>query len=1118
MGEQGYYRTPTIHADTVVFASEGDLWSVPATGGQATRLTANPGQASWPALSADGRLLAYTGRDEGQTEVYVMPAGGGEARRLTFLGGDLRVAGWHPDGRVVFATNARRPFARDYDLMAVAPSGGEPRALPCGPSVSVSYGPTGGWVLGRYTTDIARWKRYRGGLTGELWIDRDGVGTWSRLIDLAGNVAMPVWVGERVYFVSDHEGIGNVYSCAVDGTDLRRHTHHGDYYARHPASDGKRLVYHAGADLYLLDPSTDETRRIDIDYRSPRAQRKRRFVDAGRHMQSYALHPKGHSVVVTSRGRPFTMAHWEEAVSQHGVADGVRYRLAAYLADGERLVAVSDAGGEEALEVLAVDASRPAERLGDLDVGSPDGLYPAPVNDLVAVTNQRNELVLVDVGRATATVVDRSAYGRIQGASWSPDGRWLAYSISPTRQTSVIRLCDASTGETHEASRAVLHDVRPSFDPEGKYLYFISYRTFKPVYDDLHFDLGFPRGAKPCLITLQADAPSPFAATPRAPGEPLGGEEPEPPSATDPDDEPVGGDVDRPAATVTDAPAADEGAAPGQTEESPRDAGEADKQPKPVRVDLEGIADRILAFPVAEGRYDAIYGAKGKALFTVHPVATPDAAPFGDHDPPGSTLEAFAFEDSKRTTVARDVHDFTVTADGKALLYRSGRRLRALKAGEKAPDGDKPGRATGWLDLGRIKVSVDPPLEWRQMYHEAWRLQRDHFWTEDMSGVDWQVVSDRYAPLLDRIGSRSELSDLLWEMQGELGTSHAYEIGGDYPAEPAYGQGFLGADLRADGETGEFLVERLYAGDRWTKDAGSPLARVGAGVRAGDVLLAVNGRRVGDGVSPAELLVNQAGQEVRLALRRDRAGDEGGPLHFSISVPTLRDERPARYREWVEANRARVHDATGGRVGYVHIPDMGPAGYAEFHRGFLVEVDRDALVVDVRYNGGGHVSQLILEKLARKRLGYDAQRWGDPVPYPFESVFGPIVAIANEFAGSDGDIFTHAFKMMGLGPIVGTRTWGGVIGISGRQSLVDGGITTQPEFSFWFSDIHWGLENYGTEPDIEVSIRPDEHAAGIDTQLDRAIDEVLRLLAAYPAGPPPLGDRPRLDLPRLPGT
>jgi tricorn protease len=1118
--QDGYYRFPTLAGDTVVFACEDDLWTVPAAGGVARRLTSNPGQASFPALSPDGQMLAFSGRDEGATEVYCMSAAGGPAHRLTFLGADTRVLGWRSDGSaVVFASNAGAPFMRMSRLYAIRFDGGEPERLPTGPAMSIAYGPGGGAVIGRNTTDIARWKRYRGGLTGDLWVDPAGDGQWRRLIQLAGNVAMPQWLGERIYFVSDHEGIGNIYSCLPSGEDLRRHTHHADYYARNPATDGRRIAYHAGADLYLYDPATDSSVRIPVDLRSPRVQRKRKFVSASRYLQGYAPHPEGHSLAVIARGKTFSMASWEGAVVQHGDADGVRHRLVAWLPDGKRLVVAGDAPGEDALEVHTADASTPPDRLDGLDIGRPVALAASPKDDLVALANHRLELLVVDLASRSVRVLDRSKNEGFYGLAWSPDGKWLAYGFSRSRQTAIIRLVEIATGAVHDVTRPVLVDAGPAWDPDGKYLYFLSYREFNPVYDNLRFDLAFPRGVRPYLVTLQADAPSPFIPVPRAPGDkPKGGEDGKGDDGKGDeakDDGPKGDQVKGEDVKGVDAGAGAVVTGDGGDTGKVAVGKDGEKKPEtPVRIDLDGIADRIVAFPVPEGRYGQIRGIKGQVLFTSLPVVGALGQAFGD-DAPKGTLETYRFDDLKQETLASDVAGFEVSGDGKTLVYRSGGRLRVIKAGAKPENGeDAPGRKSGWVDLGRVRVSVDPGKEWEQMFREAWRLQRDHFWTVDMSGVDWQRVYSRYFPLLSRVGTRTEFSDLMWEMQGELGTSHAYEMGGDYPPEPSYDQGLLGADLAYDPATDSFRIEAIVRGDPWDDARSSPLARAGVDVRPGDRLVAVGGRRVGRDRSPGEALVNQAGVEVLLTFARDAEGDGAdGARSRTVTVKALGSDRPARYRDWVEANRRRVHEASAGRVGYVHIPDMGPAGYAEFHRGFLAEIDREGLIVDARFNGGGNVSQLILEKLARRRVGYDIQRWGEPMPYPYESVLGPLVALTNEQAGSDGDMFSHVFKMMKLGPLIGKRTWGGVIGINMRNSLVDGGMTTQPEYAFWFRDVGWGLENHGAEPDIEVEIRPRDAAGGADPQLDRALDEILAAMAKDPPRLPEFGARPRLELP-----
>jgi tricorn protease len=520
----------------------------------------------------------------------------------------------------------------------------------------------------------------------------------------------------------------------------------------------------------------------------------------------------------------------------------------------------------------------------------------------------------------------------------------------------------------------------------------------------------------------------------------------------------------------------------------------------------------VIAFPAEEGLYGRILGTRdGKVLYSYYPAEGALERRSGEQAPTGS-LMVYNFEDLREDTLAYPISGFDLTSDGSWLIYSSGSRLRVLKAGEKPDEraSNGPSRKTGWLNLGRIRVLVLPGAEWKQMFREAWRLQRDQFWTPDMSQVDWIGVHDRYLPLVDRVSSRSEFSDLMGEMQGELGTSHTYEWWGDYRTPPVYGQGFLGADFRFDEDGEVWRIERILRGDPWNPEAESPLQAPGLNLKPGDRLLALNGRRLGRQLSPAQALVNLAGQEVFLTV----AGEDGEPRQ--LIARTLTSEGPVHYRQWVEANRRRVHKATGGRAGYLHIPDMDAAGYAEFHRGYLAEVDRQGLIVDVRFNAGGAVSSLLLEKLSRRRLGYGVARWQQvPMPYPPESVAGPLVALTNEFAGSDGDIFSHSFKLMQLGPLIGKRTWGGVIGYRPRHALVDGTVTTQPEFSFWFTDVGWKIENYGADPDIEVDNTPQDYALGADAQLERGIQEMLRLLEASPE-PPVFDSRPSRAAPRLP--
>src|SRR6266566_3259638 len=615
---QGYIRYPHIHHDHIVFVSEDDLWLVASTGGRAERLTAGVDTVSYPRFSPDGQYLAFVGREEGPSEIYVMPALGGPAQRLTFQAGSCRVLGWSPSGdEILYASNAGQYISKFWVIYAIRPDGSQPRQLPVGMANAISYGPDGGVVLGRNVREAAHWKRYRGGTVGHLWCDTNGSGNFQRLLNLEGNIAAPNWVGQRIYFLSDHEGIGNIYSCTPQGTDVRRHTSHQDFYARHLSDDGQRMVYHAGADLYLFDPQTDETQKLDVDLPSLRTQRNRKFVSASRFLDSYALHPQGYAVALTTRGKAFSMGNWEGPVLQHG----------------------------------------------------------------------------------------------------EPDGSWLAYSFANTSQTTVIKLCNMETGETHFATEPVLYDECPSFDPEGKYLYFLGYRTLNPVRDNFQFEFSFPKGVKPYAIMLRSDERSPFTPEPRVP---------------------QSKDKDKGAKNPPN----------GAEKETTEEQGEQEETSKKssLIIDLEGITSRVVPFPVKEARFRAVRGIKGKALFLTFPVEGQlHDAENHDHEPKGSIF-SYDFETLKQEWLLDGVSGFDLSRDYKTLIYRSNYRLPVLKAGDKAPksDSSEPSPESGWLNLQRVKVSVQPAAEWKQMFTEAWRLQREHFWAEDMAGIDWQAIYDQY--------------------------------------------------------------------------------------------------------------------------------------------------------------------------------------------------------------------------------------------------------------------------------------------------------------------------------------------------------------------------------------
>jgi tricorn protease len=1061
-----YLRQPTIAGDTVAFICSDDVWSVATDGGRASRLTAGVAEASRPRLSANGEIIAFTSNDEAAPEIWCVPVVGGEARRISWFGAPTTgTMGWAPDGRVLAFSIAAQPFFRWTQPWAIDAITGAAEQLPIGPITAISHEPGGsGVVITRNSTDPARWKRYRGGTAGQIWVDRRGDGAFRRILaDNPADLAAAMWVGGRLYFLSDHEGVGNLYSVRPNGSDLRRHTDHNTYYARTATTDGERIVYAHAADLWMFDPADDSSRPLEVQVGAGSAHRRRRFVKPMESLTGFGLHPRGSSALLETRGQVVDLPLWERAPRAVAPVDGVRQRLAAFLPDGDTVVSLSDATGEERLTVHPADGEPrpiPSDDLGDVWE-----LAPAPAGDnRVAVTNQRHELIVVDLDSGASRLLDTAAGGELTGLAWSPDGRWLAYSAARNRRTRSIALCDTGSGQIVEVTKAEFGDHAPAWDPGGRFLYYLSRRILDPVVDELFFDLNFPRTVKVFVVPLQAGDRSPFVADAR--------------------------------------PMRDQPGKPGA---------EAAAGPAAVVVDADGIDRRSVPLPMPTGRYLTVLPLADSVLVLSAEVEGELDRDIFAPKQPSHTLLKVDIPSGKIEPLITDVAAVALSADGSTVLYRSQDRLRALPAGVKPSDdaGDEPSRASGWLDIDRVKVAVDPPSEWRQMFAETWRLQRDLFWDPEMSGIDWELIRRRYAPLVDRLGARSDLSDLIWELQGELGTSHAYEVGGDRRRPQPWGVGFLGADLGVDGR-GRWRIDRIVRADSWDPAAGSPLEAPGVDVREGDVILEVDRRPVNADRPVAAELVNKAGATVELTLV-----DARGRRRRHVVVTTLRDEGPLRYRAWVEERRRAVHEATDGTVGYVHIPDMGTVGYAEFHRSYLSEFERGGLIVDVRDNRGGFVSQLLLEKLGRKRIGYDVSRHQPPSPYPEDSPAGPLVCLTNENAGSDGDIFSHCFKLMGLGPLVGTRTWGGVIGINGRHRLVDGTITTQPEYSFWFNDVGWGVENYGTDPDVVVDKTPRDWAAGDDPQLDRGL-ALMRQAMRRHKPPTPTTARPQLTLPALP--
>jgi tricorn protease len=1116
----GYLRFPHITNDIVVFVAADDVWLAPVAGGRAWRFTTDQTEAATPRLTPDGTHVAWVSAKDGSPEIYVASVTDGTSTRLTYWGTSwARVSGWTPAGEVLAVSPANQPFghyvrARTLTT-ALSGSPGAERVLPFGLVSDLSLGTSGDGTAGdsaaegggadtvglltgtwgRFNAEPVNWKRYRGGTAGRLWIgpataivsDAQG-GTAGRipgpfrrvLADLPAQFGSPMMVGGRLAFISDHEGTGNVYSCALDGSDLRRHTDHDGWYARQASTDGRRIIYARGGELWLLDGlRAAGPVRLDIAIGSPVRGRAPRLVTAEDHVGSLSVDHGGRASSIEVRGTVHWLTHRDGPARAVSVVHGVRARFPQVLGSGGQVVWATDADGSDSLEIGSGDPASPAgpaaapRRIAAGRVGRITALAAAPDGTMVAVAAQDGLLRVVDVESGQVREIAASDNGIVTGLAWSPDSAWLAWS-QPTEhpasesfsQLTRVRLARIADGRVFDATDGRFVDTEPVFTLDGKYLAFLSKRNFDPVYDAHFFDLTFPYGARPYLLPLDATTPSPFA--PELGGRPIG----------EPGHERAGAS-----------------AADGQPESAGGTAADDDQAlVPPVPVQTAGMADRIVALPVPEARYSRLRAVKDGLAWLREPVTGElgigGAQPDGDK--PRPVIERFDFATREVCELAPEVDWFEASGDGTRLVTSDYGRLTVISA-ERKTDGDNPDDKIE-IERSRARFLLDPPAMWRQAYAEAGRIMRHDFWVPDMADVDWDAVQDEYRPLLDRITTGSEFVDLLWEIFGELGTSHAYAQapGG---GSPAAGPGLLGADMERSGDA--WRLTRVLRGDTSDPRARAPLAVPGAGIAVGDVLLAVDGRPVGpDG--PGPLLTGAAGKPVELTV-----APADGSRSRSVPVVPLRSDTRLRYLDWVSGKRVQVRELGGGRIGYLHVPDMVSQGWADFHRDLRTEMLCDALIVDVRGNTGGHTSQLVVEKLARKVIAWDVPRGMMPATYPEDAPRGPVVAIADECSGSDGDIVAAAIRLLRLGPVVGARTWGGVIGYDDRHELVDGTQITVPRLAFWFEEYGWGVENYGVNPDVEVLMSPDDWAAERDTQLETAVSLALEALQQRPAVRPP---------------
>jgi tricorn protease len=1095
-------RYPTLSGNTIVFVAHDNLWSVPRTGGTASRLTADEGRDVMPRFSPDGRWIAFTGEYQGNPDVYVMPAGGGVTKRISFTsdlvpepssrgGPNNMVVTWTPDSKSIVFLSRRMAWNSWINrLFTVPATGGMAQLMPLDRGGFLSYSPDGKQIaFNRIFRNFRTWKRYDGGLAQDIDVYDFDSRKLTHVTDWPGTETFPMWYGKTIYFMSDHDSHRreNIWAYDTDSHEFRQITHYTDYDIDFPSlgvgAGAAGIVFQQAGKLHVLDIPSEQVHDIDVVVPDDGTRTGARWVDAkplireqdtAQHTD-YDLAPNGGRIVVSARGDLFTLP------AEHGNTRNLTQTSNAdedhpsWSPDGKTVAYTTDVSGEQQIAVRSAESG--AEKiLTHFSHGYFYGPRWSPGGDRLAFSDNEHRLWIVASAGGEPQQLAQDPYQEIQNYTWAPDGHWLAYVITGANQLSGIWLYNLDTRKSTRVSDPHSNDFNPGFDAAGRYLYFISTRHENPTLSRSEFNIATLKMAGIYVATLKKGAPSPFA--PRS---------------------------DEGAVAAGDQPAADQG--PGARKdgkkgkdrsEGPEPGGSGWKPgaSKPLQIDFDGLTDRAVPLPIPAAEIASLDVRDDKVFYLTGPSQMIEG-PLPGEKP---ALRVYDMKERKDAVVVEGLSSYALSADGKKIAYKIDSDYFIADA--KAGDGKGDDESKKKLDLGHLRMRVEPTQEWAEMFNSAWRLERDFFFQKEMNGADWNAVRAAYAPLLPLAGSRGDVNYLIGEMLGEISNSHTYVGGGDAPPdEQRVPTAYLGADFALDSASGRYRLATIYPGDNTRDRYRSPLTAPGLDIHAGQYLLAIDGVELKDPVDPYSLLVGKQDGTVKLTI-----ADTPNGARRDVVVQPVKSELSLREQAWIDHNRKVVDEASGGHIAYVYLSDMASLGMEQFIRQFYGQMDKQALLVDERWNGGGFIDQILLERLRRVLVGLSVDRERTPSTIPQQLLVGPKACLLNHYSGSDGDIFPFYFRKYGLGPLIGTRSWGGVRGIRGEWSLLDGGYITIPEDAIYGLDSQWVLENRGVEPDIPVDDSPADWLAGHDVQLDAGVSYLLEELQKHPGelpSPPP---------------
>jgi len=1060
-GPRPLMRFPDVRGDTVVFVYGEDIWSVPVTGGVAQRLTINEGEERYPKLSPDGSLVAFTGEYDGNADVYVMNPQGGAITRLTYHPGNDEVVGWHPIRNKVIFRSTRASFSRFERLFMIAPDGTGLEELPLHEASYGSFSVDGGRIAyTRVGVEDRTWKRYHGGWAPDLHVYDLASKVDRRITDYTGYDGTPMWIGNEIFFASDRDGALNLYACDAAGGSVRQVTRHADYDVRRPSAGGTAIVYELGGTLWYLDTVSGKSRQIAVEIRADAPDRRPYYKTVTDFIQGFDCSPTGTHAAVVARGEVFTVPREGGITRNLTASSGARDKDAAWSPDGKSIAYLSDASGEYEIYVVDAAGKGATQRLTEHMDGYRHTLHWSPDSTKIAFADQALRAFVLDVATKAITPVDKAEFEPVDVAldakpisdfAWSGDSRWLAYSKMNEQLVSQVWVYSLPDKHARCVSDGLFNDFGPAFARDGEHLFFVSNRRFEATFCDFEWEMVYKKVAGIYALTLRKDGEALF-----------------------------------PPKTGDDAAAAKAEPAKTETVAAAKDKGAKEPAAKPVVIDFDGIAERIEALPIPRGNYRSLEAAADRLLFL-----NAEEGDFNRMDlrgPGPRTLAAFTFVDRTAHTVLEGIDGYRLSADGGSVVYRKDKEIGIVGAKET----DSKGKA---LALDDVRMLIDPVAEWTQVFNEAWRMERDLYYEPGMHGLDWPAMKEKYGRLIPYASCRQDVRYLIGELIGELSTSHSYVSGGDRRRKvERVATGLLGADYELDAASNHYRFKKIYRVPEWTQGIKPPLAGPGVDVREGDMLLAVNGVEVKGPRSVEYFFQDLAGKPTRVTV----AGATPATAPRDIVVEPVRSDQTLRYLDWLEHNRAVVDRASGGKIGYIHLPDTFTGSSVQFPKYFYAQTQKQGLIVDGRFNGGGLDPDVFLQRLGKDVLAYWTRRYSHDYTTPIVATRAHMVCLTNRQAGSGGDMLPMEFQMRGMGPVIGTRTWGGLVGYSTDIDLIDGGGLTAPDYRIYDPKGNWIVENAGVTPDIEVDLDPAEVARGYDAQLAKGVEVLLAAIEKDP--------------------